>query len=149
MLEHRKSAMSLQPFLALPAALIAGVLLGALYLLFARRAGRLETWVLAAGLIVAAAAYVVFASTGPSTPREYRLEIVGVVIFAPIALAGARWWPALVGIGWLLHGGWDVLLHWPAQPWVPALYPVFCMAFDLVIAAYFLFLVGMRSTKPN
>ena len=141
--------MSLQPFLALPGALMAGVVLGALYLFLVRRAGRREIWLLAAGLIVAAAVYLGFALTGASSPREYRLEIIGVVIFTPIALGGARWWPPLVGLGWLLHAAWDVLLHWPAQAWVPGLYPVFCVSFDLVVAAYFLFLLGMRSMKPT
>jgi hypothetical protein len=149
MLKTGKSPMSLQPFLALPGALMAGVVLGALYLFLARRAGRMEIWLLAAGLIVAAAVYLVFALTGASSPREYRLEIIGMVIFTPMALGGARWWPPLVGLGWLLHGAWDVLLHWPAQAWLPGLYPVFCVSFDLVVAAYFLFLLGMRSMKPT
>jgi hypothetical protein len=149
MLKVGKPPMSLQPFLALPGALMGGVFLAALYLFLARRLGRWEIWFLAAGLIVAAAAYLGFAVTGASSPREYRLEIVGMVIFTPMALAGARWWPPLVGLGWLVHGAWDVLLHWPAQAWVPGLYPVFCVSFDLMVAAYFLFLLGMRSMKPT
>jgi hypothetical protein len=135
--------MSPQLSLALPAGLIAGVLLGGLYLLIARRS-RCEMLLLALGLIVAAAAYLVFAITGSSSIRELRLEIAGFVLFTPIALAGVRWWPILLGIGWLAHAGWDFLIHWPAQPWVPALYPVFCGSFDLVVAAYFLFLFAMR-----
>jgi hypothetical protein len=138
--------MSQQLSMALPGGLIGGVLLGGLYVLLARRSGRHEMPMLAAGLIVAAAAYLVFAWTGNSSMRELRLEIVGAVLFVPIALAGARWWPLLLGIGWLAHAAWDVLIHWPAQPWVPGLYPVFCVSFDLVVAAYFLFLLAMPKT---
>src|SRR6266699_1199425 len=135
--------------LMLPAGLLVGVGLGALYLVLARKAGRHETSLLAAGLIAAALIYLVFAVDGASTPREFRLEIVGVVIFTPLALGGARWWPPLLGIGWLLHAAWDVLLHWPPQGWVPGLYPVFCGAFDLVVAAYFLFLFAMPQSAEQ
>src|SRR5262249_19289062 len=136
----RDRSMSPQLPLSLPAGLLGGVVTGALFVLVARRAGRYATWVFAVGLIVAALIYLGFALGGAISPRQYRWEIRGVIIFTPVALAGARWWPSLVGLGWLAHAGWDMLLHWPAQPWVPSLYPVLCGAFDLVVAAYFLFL---------
>ena len=135
--------MSPQVPLALPGGLLGGVALGAVFLLLARKAGRAENLVLASGLLVAALIYLAFAISGQAPPRELRLEIVGLVVFTPLALAGARWWPPLLGIGWLMHAGWDILLHWPPQAWVPGLYPVFCVAFDLVVAAYFLFLFAL------
>ena len=81
---------------------------------------------------------------GRGSRAEIQLESVGVAVFTLLALVGLRWWPTLLGIGWLLHAGWDILVHWPPQPWVPVLYPLSCVAFDLVIAAYFLFLATLR-----
>ena len=105
-----------------------GVVLAAFYLVLARRTGRAANAIVAAGLIVAALIYVGFAVTGSVTTAEFRLEVLGLIVFTMLAVAGLRWWQPLVGIGWLLHGGWDILLHWPPQPWVPALYPVACVS---------------------
>ncbi len=119
-------------------------MLGAVFLLWVRRLGRWENAVLAAGLGAAALIYLTMAWLGRGSRAEIQLELVGVAAFTLLALVGLRWWPTLVGIGWLFHAGWDILLHWPPQPWVPVLYPLSCVAFDLVVAAYFLFLATLR-----
>jgi hypothetical protein len=129
------------------AALLVGVVVGAFFLVLARRFGRSATAMLATGLIIAALIYVGFAVRGGTSPTELRQEILGLIVFTLLAVAGLRWWPPLVGIGWLLHGGWDILLHWPVQAWVPGLYPVFCVSFDLVVAAYFLFLFALPKSE--
>ena len=136
--------MSPQIPLILPFGLLGGCILGAVFLLWVRRLGRWENAVLAAGLEAAALLYLTMAWLGRGSRAEIQLEFVGVVVFTLLALVGLRWWPTLLGIGWLLHAGWDILVHWPPQPWVPVLYPLSCVAFDLVIAAYFLFLATLR-----
>ena len=129
--------------LAFPGALLVGIALAAVFLLIARRLRSMETAILAAGVITAALLYFSFAVMGGSNSAELRRETMGLAIFTTLAGVGVFRWRPLVGIAWLLHAGWDILLHWPPQKWVPELYPIFCVSFDLVIAAYFLFLWAM------
>ena len=125
--------------LALPASLIAGVLLGGVFVLLIRRLGaKGEIAFLALGLVVAAGLYVAFAGARDGM-EKMPLEFAGLLLFGATAAAGARFWPPLIGIGWLAHGAWDILLHWPPPRYVPQLYPVFCVSFDLVVAVYVMF----------
>ena len=135
--------------LYLPGALLGGIILSAFYVLLARKFARYEMIILAGGLIAAALVYVVL-GRGAASPQDTRVGLLGLGAFGVMAIVGARWWPPLIGIGWLLHAVWDVLIHWPPKPWVPALYPLTCGAFDLLVAAYFLFLVTLGgSSRPE
>jgi hypothetical protein len=121
----------------LPRGLVLMIVLGAVlalpYVAYARTRRR-PAVLFAAGLIVAAAIYVVFALFAADW-RSVLVELGGVLLFAAIAFGGLRWPSYLLAIGWLAHAGWDLLLH-PVQlsghaPWW---YPALCIGFDLVVA---------------
>jgi Family of unknown function (DUF6010) len=77
----------------------------------------------------------------------WRLETGAVIVFAVLGLLGVRV-PAVLIIGYVLHGGWDVLheIHahgggdlFGAQQTteIPLAYGAFCVAYDWCMAAYF------------
>jgi len=71
-------------------------------------------------------------------------EIVGVIIFTVLALLAQFMASWILIYAYVLHGIWDVLHEvfvasiGGAIPWteVPAGYAAFCLAYDLIIAAY-------------
>ncbi len=120
--------------LALP--VLAGLLLAGLTL-WAFSSLRLSErrWPYAALLAAIAAAYLLFAAYDGRT-TAWQIEFAGLVVFFGLALAGLRR-RALLTLGFLLHGGWDVLHHFlPAAAHAPGWYAPFCGAYDLMIAAY-------------
>lgn len=66
-----------------------------------------------------------------------------------MAWAGAGGWPALLATGWLAHVGWDVLLHGPETPFVPAVYPDLCVGFDLMVAGALAHITLRRPPPPD
>ena len=75
------------------------------------------------------------------------LEGIAVAAFAVLGLLGARL-PAVLIVGYLLHGTWDLLheLHvhlgtdtfgGRASTSIPLAYGAFCATYDVVMAAYF------------
>jgi hypothetical protein len=77
----------------------------------------------------------------------WRLETAGVIAFTALGLLGVRV-PAVLIIGYLLHGPWDLLheiqahgggdLFGPQQVTeIPLAYGVFCLTYDWCMAAYF------------
>lgn len=107
----------------------AGVALAVPYVLYARRVH------FAAGLVVAALIYVVFA-IARGTTGSLLLELGGVVLFAAIAFLGMRYSVLWLAAGWALHVGWDLLLHpVDASSYAPWWYPALCLGFDLAVAA--------------
>jgi hypothetical protein len=129
--------------------LLLGLVAGAAFLLIARKVDYSEGDLLATGLLAAAAIYVVFAVVwGANT--AIRFEAVGLTIFMLIAFLARRFGIIYVGVGWLLHIGWDYLFHMvgPAQHLAPAWYPPFCIGFDLVVGVYILWMVfGKQSSR--
>lgn len=121
----------------LPRGLVLMIVLGAAlalpYVAAARRSRR-PSVLFAAGLIVAAAIYVVFALLATNW-RDVMVESGGLLLFTAIAVAGLRWSPWFLAIGWLGHVGWDLLLH-PVQisGYAPWWYPALCIGFDLFVA---------------
>ena len=119
--------------------------IGAVTLSRARFSPRSEHIFFALLLIPIAAMYLAFlAYFGDHS--ALRLEAYTVAIFAGLGLLGLRL-PALLILGYALHGGWDlfheVLLYsGPAGAGVrsvtaiPLAYGVFCAAFDWCMAAY-------------
>ena len=117
--------------------LIAGVFLGALLLLYARSRGAGENRVLAIGLIVAAAIYIIFAFVwGDAT--WIAIEIAGVPAYGLFVWLAFRFTFYWLAIGWGLHTAWDVILHLlgPGRAIVPEWYAVACITFDFLIAGY-------------
>ena len=119
--------------------ILLGAVLGALFVLVARRRGRTgEARLLALGLVVAALIYVGLALAG-ADHHGLAFEAAGLGIFGVIAWLGARaslWWLVL---GWVAHVGWDVGLHLDrSDASVAAWYPLLCVGLDLVVAGYLL-----------
>jgi hypothetical protein len=93
----------------------------------------------AAALVLAALIYVVFAAAGGAGRPGIALEIAGLALFGALAAAGLRFVPALAGLGWLLHAGWDVALHTPGRgEYAPHWYPMLCLGFDLLVGVFVL-----------
>ena len=99
----------------------------------------------AAFLILIASFYLAFAAYfGVAT--AWRLETIVVLTFVVIGLLGTRLPPALI-LGYSLHGVWDLLHELQAYgaysafgpghltP-IPLAYGVFCLSFDVCVAAY-------------
>ena len=92
-------------------------------------------------LFLAAAIYVAFAL------REagwMRLELAGLVGYTALAWYGVRR-PRLLALGWLLHAGWDAILHAGApETLVPGWYRWACLGFDVVAAIHLARLGALR-----
>jgi hypothetical protein len=86
-------------------------------------------------LMVVASFYALFAVMGGSL-QALALESVAIVAFIAAAIAGFRGSPWLVVAGLAAHGAHD-LVHGRlvANPGVPAWWPAFCSAYDVVAAA--------------
>ena len=67
-------------------------------------------------------------------PGQVRVQILGGLPVAALALLGVRW-PWLVAVGWLVHPAWDLLHHAGVVKTRihPAVVP-FCISFDLLVA---------------
>src|SRR5437773_3745116 len=97
-------------------------------------------------LIAIAAFYLAFTAYFEDQ-GAWRLETGAIVVFAVFGLLGLRV-PAVLIIGYLLHGVWDVLheihAHASGSPIgarqlteLPPGYGAFCAAYDWCMAAYF------------
>ena len=124
-----------------------GLILGISFVAIARTLGKRR--IFATGLVVAAVIYVAFAAFGGASWAWIGLEVLGVGLYGALAVLGlrySRWWLAL---GWAAHPAWDVALHifGSGDAFSPAWYPVVCISFDLVVAAYIPF--NRRRSGPN
>jgi hypothetical protein len=119
------------------AALLVGAVNGAVFAGVAYAISRHTRPILVAGLIVAALLYVYHAAHARTSPTWLAAELAGVAVYSGMALrglCGSLWW---IAAGWALHAVWDVALHLagPGRAFVPAWYPVWCGALDLVVGA--------------
>jgi hypothetical protein len=82
---------------------------------------------------------VAFAARAGAESGWLLIELAGVVIYGSIGWIGVRgplWWLAAA---WALHPLWDIGLHYvgPGSAFVhPLRYPIPCVSFDLLVAAY-------------
>lgn len=101
-------------------------------------------------LIVIASYYILFAVIGGSM-QALLLESVVTTLFATVAIVGFRMNLWLVVAALAGHGLFD-FVHGRliANPGVPAWWPAFCLAYDLVVAAFFASLLrrGIVSRSP-
>ena len=117
--------------------IVAGALLGAVFVILARQQRpRSEAVLYAIGLVIAAIIYAGFAVAGAAEPRWMAIEFAGILPFAAFAWLGLRystWWLAA---GWLAHPLWDTGLHLVSgtPAFVPSWYPIVCIGFDLLVA---------------
>jgi hypothetical protein len=99
-------------------------------------------------LIVVASYYVLFAAIA-SSPSAILAESATMTVFlilAVIGFKGSRW---LLVVGLAGHGLFDIV-HGRIidNPGVPAWWPAFCMAYDLVAAGCFAWLSRPATTLP-
>ncbi len=93
-------------------------------------------------LIVIAAYYVLFAFMAADAVVE---ELTIAAFFVILAVAGARVWPLLAGMGIMLHGVFDWLHPMLfVNAGVPEWWPSFCAAVDLLLGAWVIW-----STRKN
>lgn len=128
-------------------AIVIGAVAAALIIFFCRKnySPDKEISFYSSGLIIAALIYVVFLINGSTF--EWRLiELGGVLLFGIIAkVSREKKWASLLALGWLLHIGWDTLLHnSPSTSFVPNHYEELCIGFDLVMAGYIFFVLKNR-----
>ena len=94
-----------------------------------------ERQLYAIGLIVAAIIYVGFAMYGDG-PKWVGSELLGLVVYGAMAVAGWRgsmWWLAL---GWATHALWDIVVHGAHTPFAPRPYAIWCAAVDVTFGVY-------------
>lgn len=97
-------------------------------------------------LVIVGTYYVLFAVAAASTRALY-VELVPLILFAAAAALGFRSTLWIVVAGLAMHGAFD-LVHAAVidNPGVPAFWPGFCMAYDVVAAAYLAVLLVVRRT---
>jgi len=98
-------------------------------------------------LVMVAAFYLAFTAYF-GVASAWRLETIAVAVFALMGLVGTRFSFALI-LGYSLHGIWDLLHELEAHgsysafapgqlTAIPLAYGIFCLAFDVAVAAYVL-----------
>jgi hypothetical protein len=94
--------------------------------------------------IVVASYYILFAAlTGSATVMLAELTAAGVFIL--LAVTGFKRSPWVLVVALAGHGVFDLVHHWLIDnPGVPDFWPGFCMAFDVVAAAYLAVLLVQR-----
>lgn len=119
--------------------LILGFVCGGMLLLYARAySKRAEKQVLAIALVIAAMIYVGFAIMWGDVTWLV-IELAGLPIYGIFAWRAIRYSQYyLLGIGWMLHPLWDVVLHLmgPGNIIAPEWYAIGCISFDLLVAGY-------------
>jgi hypothetical protein len=99
-------------------------------------------------LIVVAAYYVLFAAMGGSG-RVVIVESLLMAVFVVAASLGFRGSLWLVAAGLAAHGVLDLFHpHLVVNSGVPAWWPAFCMAYDLVAAGYLAWRLARNPTRP-
>lgn len=99
--------------------------------------------------IVVAAYYPLFAVLG-SSPPAIVLESLVAAVFLVLAVLGFRTSMWVVAGALAAHGGFD-LVHGGliANPGVPAYWPAFCAAYDVVAAGILAWLLTSRRTSAR
>jgi hypothetical protein len=87
---------------------------------------------IAVWLVIAALIYPAFAALHDAHD-QLLYEFIGVVLYSTLAWLGWRYSLAWLAAGWALHTVWDNLTH---GAFMPAWYPMVCLGFDLVLAAF-------------
>ena len=98
-------------------------------------------------LIVIATLYLLFAVMGRSTVSLVA-EAIPALVFVTMAVLGFRKTLWIVVAGLALHGVFDFFHHAViANPGVPVWWPGWCLAYDVVAAAYLAALIIIRRTS--
>ena len=123
------------PLVHMVAALIVGVFLAVLFLLWTRSRPDAGMRLYAIGLGVTALIYFLFALIGGPSGRSLGLETLGVVLYGGAAWLGYRRGTMILALGWALHSVWDLALHLQGMGagYTPDWYPWGCVSFDLMV----------------
>lgn len=99
--------------------------------------------------IVVATYYILFAAlTGSS--KVMLAELTVAVVFIVLAVLGFKKSPWILVAALAGHGAFDLVHHrLIVNPGVPDFWPGFCMAFDVVAAAYLAVLLVQRSRQTG
>ena len=108
--------------------------------------GRSEQIFYGAILVAIAGVYLAFTAYFGNA-ASWRTELIAVIAFSILGIVGTRYAAALIA-GYALHGIWDALHELAGQTSftsfasgeltaIPLAYRVFCAAFDIAIAIYF------------
>ncbi len=125
--------------------LVAGLVLGALLIFYARRFSlRGERKILAQALVIAAVLYMVFAFIWGDM-KWVLIELSGILVYGFFVWAAFRYSGYWLAVGWAFHPLWDVALHLvgPGNQVAPEWYAVACISFDLLVALYIFFRVRL------
>ena len=116
-------------------ALVVGIVLATLFLLWARAQPDAGMRLYVIGLGVTALIYVVFALIGGAGGRSLALEAAGLLLYGAAAWLGFRGSLTLLSLGWAMHVVWDVGLHLQGAGagYTPFWYPWGCASFDLMV----------------
>ena len=99
-------------------------------------------------LIVIATLYLLFAAMAGST-GSLVAEAIPALVFVAMAALGFRKTPWFVVAGLALHGVFDFFHHGLiANSGVPVWWPGWCLAYDVVAAAYLAALIFIRRASP-
>lgn len=115
---------------------VIGIFAAFAFLLFAQKSKKPKA-ILASGLVIAAIVYIFFALFWGNI-YWLSIETLGVFLYSIFYYLGKKYDFRWVGIGWLLHPLWDIVLHLQGAGKLvaPEWYAVACLTFDFVVAGY-------------
>lgn len=100
------------------------------------------------GLIIAALAYVGFVFINAKDSQNLPLELGGLALFGLLVFLSNKYSLYFLSLGWMMHIGWDSLLHsYATTPYVPLHYIEACIGFDMVASAYIFSLASRGEGK--
>lgn len=79
--------------------------------------------------------YLVFAIDGSTTPLNLIFHVCVFLTFIALATAGYLIWYGFTSLGLVLHAGLDLFIHYQPTDPSPDWWSLFCLSFDLVLAA--------------
>lgn len=104
-----------------------------------------KSWGIA--LTIAGLVYVAFA-LNVLMGEWILIEIVATLFCILFYYIGIKHSSYFIAIGWGAHVFWDYYIHMKLDPgYAPDWYPHFCIGFDLLVAAYLIYLIMLPSKK--
>lgn len=119
------------------AAIVVGVVLALPVLALAYFLPRSRALDLMAVQLAAIAAVYAGSSLAGGSFSVISVEVAAITAFFAASLFGRWGSPAILVVGYLAHGAWDIAHHLGSIPtFLPDWYGPFCLAYDLVVAAF-------------